>query len=84
MNTLSVQGNNLQCRICDARAAAPIYRLREMFFGTREEFDYFKCPSCGCVQIVEIPEDIGRHYPSDYYSFADPPWIPGRISWSRR
>ena len=37
-------------------------------FGTREEFEYFICRSCGCLQITDIPEDIARHYPKDYYS----------------
>lgn len=37
-------------------------------FGTREEFRYFQCNSCGCLQIAEIPQDLGRFYPPDYYS----------------
>ena len=39
-------------------------------FGTREEFAYFECMSCQCVQIAKYPDDIGRHYPSNYYSYA--------------
>lgn len=40
-----------------------------MMFGTREEFVYCQCDACDCLQIDTFPEDIARHYPSDYYSY---------------
>ncbi|WP_299614809.1 class I SAM-dependent methyltransferase [Pelagibius sp.] len=39
-------------------------------FGLREEFDYFQCSACGCLQIAEIPENLSKYYPANYYSFA--------------
>ena len=65
------------CRICDSPGPHPDYVVREMQFGTREEFPYFQCVSCSCLQIVEIPADMGRHYPADYYSYTPPPGPPG-------
>lgn len=47
-----------------------MYSAREMMFGSRETFDYFECSSCGCLQIAEIPADLSRHYPSNYYSHS--------------
>lgn len=44
--------------------------LPEMMFGFGEEFAYFECSKCGCLQISEIPVDISKYYPSDYYSFS--------------
>jgi SAM-dependent methyltransferase len=41
-----------------------------MYFGSREPFDYFECGGCGAIQIRDIPADLARHYPSDYYSFS--------------
>jgi len=38
-------------------------------FGWGDEFTYFECASCGCLQISEVPADLGRYYPSNYYSF---------------
>lgn len=38
-------------------------------FGTREEFEYFECNNCGCIQISKIPENIDKFYPDTYYSF---------------
>jgi SAM-dependent methyltransferase len=39
-----------------------------MFFGTKELFTYIECAACGCLFISEIPTDLGRHYPNNYYS----------------
>lgn len=41
-------------------------------FDTREEFEYFQCKSCGCLQITEIPQDLRRFYPPNYYSLSTP------------
>jgi SAM-dependent methyltransferase len=63
----------MKCRICNCEGDHPIFRVKEMMFGTREEFDYFKCSSCGCLQITDIPNDLSRFYPDDdYYSFNTP------------
>ena len=40
-----------------------------MMFGTREEFQYFKCNDCGCLQITEFPSNPSQYYPKTYYSF---------------
>ena len=51
------------------------YEVGEMMFGTEEKFDYFQCPECSCLQIVKVPENIGKYYPSNYYSFNTVPAI---------
>lgn len=58
------------CRICGAFGNQHNFTGREMMFGTREEFEYFQCKSCGCLQITEIPKDLGLFYPPDYYSLT--------------
>ncbi len=41
-----------------------------MMFGTREEFAYRRCATCGTLQIADFPGDMARHYPPGaYYSF---------------
>ncbi len=42
--------------------------IREMMFGTRDEFTYLECSVCGCLQIKQIPSDLTKYYPSNYYS----------------
>ena len=56
------------CRICNGEANKVLH-VREMMLGTREVFDYVQCSACHCLQIAEIPDDIGRYYPGDYYSY---------------
>jgi len=58
------------CRICGAVADHPRFLAREMYFGTRELFEYLECRACGSLQIVAIPSDLARHYPADYYSYG--------------
>ena len=33
---------------------------------------YFECKKCGCLQIAEIPKNISKYYPSNYYSYFTP------------
>jgi len=59
-----------RCRLCGEAGRFARYQLREMLFGTRESFEYVRCPVCGVLQIVTIPVDLARHYPPDYYGPA--------------
>ncbi len=65
------------CRICGASGEFPVWRAREMLHGMGDEFDYFECPACGCVQIAEIPADLSRFYPGDYFSFRSQRGLAG-------
>ncbi|CAG1022326.1 hypothetical protein MTYM_01632 [Methylococcales bacterium] len=57
------------CHICNTEDTHKTFIVREMMFGTREEFEYFQCRKCGCLQITESPTDLSRFYPSNYYSY---------------
>jgi 2-polyprenyl-3-methyl-5-hydroxy-6-metoxy-1,4-benzoquinol methylase len=59
------------CGICGSNGDHLQYNAREMMFGSRERFNYFQCVDCGCLQLAEIPADLSRFYPSNYYSFSD-------------
>lgn len=39
-----------------------------MMFGFRDEFTYFQCNICECLQIAEFPSNISKYYPKNYYS----------------
>lgn len=56
------------CNVCQFHSTHN-YVIREMMFGTRDEFIYQECSNCGCLQIVDVPEEISKYYPSYYYSF---------------
>ncbi len=55
--------------MCSGPTASAL-TAREMHHGTRECFDYLECGRCGCLQIAEIPTDLDRFYPPDYYTRA--------------
>lgn len=42
--------------------------VQENMFGSGEVFSYLECISCQSLQIYEIPKDLYRFYPSNYYS----------------
>jgi len=57
------------CKICDNSIDNTYYKVREMMIGLREEFNYFQCTKCECLQIIDIPVNMDKYYPSNYYSF---------------
>ena len=61
-----------RCKICGASGEFTSYLAREMMQGTKDEFVYFVCDCCQCLQIAEIPENLGDYYGDDYYSFRIP------------
>lgn len=60
------------CPMCGCADADPMV-LQERMFGTREQFDYLQCRTCGSLRISKPPEDLGKYYPTGYYSFQDRP-----------
>ena len=61
------------CKICANPLDNESFTVREMMFGMRENFNYFRCSSCGCLQIIELPKEMNKYYPSEsYYSYQQP------------
>ncbi|HTC00202.1 MAG TPA: class I SAM-dependent methyltransferase [Ferruginibacter sp.] len=60
---------NVACKICNNTNHNKEISAKEMMFGFKDEFLYFECSICGCLQIVEIPENISKYYPHNYYSY---------------
>lgn len=52
-----------------------------MMFGSREEFEYFQCNTCGCLQIANSPKNLNEYYPSDYTAHTFPESIDKRKNW---
>jgi len=53
----------LTCKICGNKENNTEYTAREMMFGFRDEFNYFQCNNCQCLQIESFPENISKYYP---------------------
>ena len=60
-----------RCAICGGTSGQVVH-TREMLHGFRDPFEYFECVTCGCVQLITPPAEMGKFYPRDYYSFAKP------------
>src|ERR1041384_5934173 len=65
-----------RCRICSSENGHRELFPEEQMFGIGESFAYFQCGACGCLQIVDFPTDVARHYPPSYYSLV--PFEPPR------
>lgn len=65
-----LKSHKATCVVCHSQADHQFFAVREMYFGSKEAFDYFECADCGTIQIRSIPDDLSRHYPADYYSFS--------------
>lgn len=59
----------MECVAC-RRDIGKQHCFREMMFGTRDEFLYWECLTCGCLQIATVPEHLEEYYPSNYYAFT--------------
>jgi SAM-dependent methyltransferase len=59
----------MNCIVCGETSGRE-HLFREMMFGLREEFAYWECLNCGCLQISSLPENMGLYYPKGYYSFS--------------
>lgn len=62
----------MKCKICGNEKGNKKFEVKEMMFGMRDEFVYFQCANCECLQIKDVPNIMFKYYPSDYYSFAHP------------
>ena len=60
------------CRVCGTSGKFESYLAREMMQNKRDEFEYFVCNECNCLQIAEVPENLSEYYGKDYYSFNVP------------
>lgn len=58
------------CEVCGNRDGNTVHDAREMMFGFRDLFHYLECGACRCLQLLDVPADMARYYPPNYYSFA--------------
>ena len=61
--------SNLSCKICQNQPSNQIIKVREMYFGTRDEFEYMECANCGCLQLLNPPKDFTKYYPKNYFTY---------------
>jgi len=60
-----------QCPVCSIQGL-PFLQAKD--YNRRistERFLYYKCPSCGLIYLLNVPEDLGKYYPADYYTIPN-------------
>jgi SAM-dependent methyltransferase len=83
----AIENSHQTCRICSFSGDSPVYKVREMMYGLRDEFCYFQCAKCQCLQISQFPSDMSPYYPKDYFSLSQSPeslYSNPLVSWARR
>lgn len=58
-----------ECEICQALEFKAII-AQERMYGTGDIFKYMECSSCEALFLADIPADLSKYYPSNYYSFG--------------
>ena len=59
----------MQCKICKNTYANEVIQVSEKMLQTNDLFEYLRCSSCYCLQILNPPENLSRYYPQYYYSY---------------
>ena len=83
MNEIKTNNDNklsdLKCKICNNQSYNELIIAQERHLGLGDKFEYILCSDCHCLQIKEIPENIGKYYPPSYYSFQEAKF-PSRLN----
>jgi SAM-dependent methyltransferase len=67
------------CNICGNSSGNKTHVAREMLFGLRDKFEYLECGNCGCLILMNVPTDMAKYYPPNYYSFQTHGWLLTRV-----
>lgn len=59
---------NMKCKICLNDSVNKPFSIKEMMFGTKEEFLYSQCSVCGSLQLIDVPKNMAKYYKDGYYS----------------
>lgn len=60
----------MECKICDSKNTRVMYiATNRMYKDDSGKFTYYVCTDCGCLQLRNLPKNIGEYYPSNYYSY---------------
>lgn len=58
------------CQICNNKRDNTCITVSEMMLQINDKFLYLQCSNCGCLSLLNIPDNISKYYPSSYYSFV--------------
>jgi 2-polyprenyl-3-methyl-5-hydroxy-6-metoxy-1,4-benzoquinol methylase len=59
----------MSCPLCGAQTVAAFSTTDRNRACSSERFHYRRCAACGSYLLADVPADLGRYYPADYYGF---------------
>lgn len=59
---------NFVCAFCGQKGTPKLFPARERMFGMGDHFEVAVCPSCESIQLLDVPENLGKYYPESYYA----------------
>jgi 2-polyprenyl-3-methyl-5-hydroxy-6-metoxy-1,4-benzoquinol methylase len=62
----------LVCPLCGAEAALAFTVTDRNRAITDRRFDYLRCRDCASYFLADVPSDLGRYYPPEYYALPSP------------
>ena len=62
--------SDVSCRVCENKDKNENIQAKELFLGTKDDFQYLFCSVCSSLSIKSIPDNISEYY-SKYYSLYD-------------
>lgn len=59
---------SINCPLCSSRSQR-LFRAKDYNrWISSEDFTYGRCDNCGLIFLENVPADLGRYYPPNYYS----------------
>jgi SAM-dependent methyltransferase len=59
----------MTCRLCGGPAATAFWTTDRNRGLSDERFEYRRCARCRTVYLENVPDDLARYYPDDYFVF---------------
>jgi SAM-dependent methyltransferase len=59
---------DVPCRLCAAPTTLAFVATDRNRRISAEPFRYVRCARCGTLSLADVPDDLGRFYPRDYYA----------------
>ncbi len=58
----------IKCEVC-GNTEFEVIPAKERMYGLNDSFEYKECNSCKGLFLNDIPKDLSKYYPTDYYAF---------------
>lgn len=60
--------SSVTCGLCGASATVALASTDRNRRLSDERFSYYRCTSCGTLELVPVPADLARYYTAEYYA----------------